>query len=328
MTKESLKDRLAKQLKQTDEQPQSERSSAAAPHTITPIPTVDAMHGTNTSITKKLNYLELDPERCRPWKYHNRSHNWFGREEQASLNESIRRDGQQQLGLVRIIENDPNYNHEIIYGLRRNEACKAEKIKFKARVLPADTSDQTCTQFMHVENEESHDVSDLEKARNYRLLLRDQVFAGQKELADSLKVDPTRISQLVKASELFDYEWLRDLIEPIMIDVSIRSATQIARALTDQKTLRNARNHAKQIKEQGKHVAAEELVTALLGKKKSKPKVKQVKTVLVKKGRKNLVELHSSDTGFLSLTVQPYERTQEEREELIKQIMDELDSRL
>lgn len=326
---ESLKDRLKEQLARSNEAAIEQGEVAgSAPHSFTPIPSVDAIHNPNTSLMKKLNYLELDPARCRPWKYHNRSHSWFSRDEQTSLNESLRRDGQQQLGLVRIVENDPDFNHEIIFGVRRNEACRVEKVKFKARVLPAETPDSACVQYMHVENKESHDVSDLEEARNYVLLLRDGVFSSHQELADSLSIHFSRVSQLVKAAELFEYEWLSELLEPILVDVSIRSATTIARALSDPNVLRNARNHAKRIKEQGTLLKAEDLQTALLGAKKAKAKPKQAKTVLVKKGRNNLVELLSDESGFISLTVLPYARTDDEKKQLLAQIMAELEGRL
>ena len=325
----NLKERLNLQLKRkTEEKAPDESESGTAPHDFTPIPSVDAIHGTNTSLMKKMNYLELDPERCRPWKYHNRSRSWFSRKEQTSLNESLRRDGQQQLGLVRIVENDPDYNHEIIFGVRRNEGCRAERLKFKARVLPADTPDSVCVQYMHVENKESQDVSDLEEARNYRLLLRDGVFTNGLELGESLSLSKSRVSQLIKAAELFDYEWLSELIEPILMDVSIRSATMIARALGDPNKLRNARNHAKKIKELGTVISGDELQAALLGERKAKSASKRTKTVLVKKGRNNLVEMHSDAEGALSLTVKPYERSDEEKRELISQIVTELEGRL
>ena len=326
---DSLKDRLAEQLKvQATARPLEDIKTVGAPHNFSPIPSVDAIHGANTSILKKLTYLEIDPERCRPWKYHNRSRSWLNRDVQKSLEESIARDGQLELGLVRTIEGDPKFNHEIIYGFRRSEACKTKGIKFKARVLPATTPDKVCVQYMHVENKESHDVSDLEEARNYKALVLDGVYANQSALAESLSVDQSRVSQLVKAAELFDYEWMAELLEPIIYDVSIRAATAIARALSDPNQLRNVRNHVRRIKEQGIAVKGDELQNLLLTEKKAKAGPKMVKTVLVKKGRNNLVELQSDDSGNLLLSVKAYARNEDERRALLEQIMVQLGEKL
>ena len=198
----SLKERLAEQeAKQVDSQAQR-----PAPRTVTApaIPTVDVgIHGTNMGVLKKQPFREFDVARIRPWKYHNRNPAWLTRPEQRSLQESIRQHGQLELGLVRTVEGVPGIDAEIVYGYRRSEACIVLTKKFRARVLPAETEDTECMALMHVENKESHDVSELEDARVYQRLLEDRVYANQTEIANSLNVSQAYVSRLLSTHANF-----------------------------------------------------------------------------------------------------------------------------
>ena len=71
-------------------------------------------YGTQQKIVIKL----LDPSRCRPWQYHNRDASWFQKERCKDLIESIQSNGQLEPGGVRKIDGDPNFDYEIIYGVR------------------------------------------------------------------------------------------------------------------------------------------------------------------------------------------------------------------
>ncbi len=315
----SLKDRLKEQ--------ESQQADQNKPRVIAPvpaIPAVDAMRGADTSVKKNLPYREINPKRCRRWKYHNRADAWLNRPEQESLIASIKRDSQLQLGLVRVVNDDPDIDHEIIFGYRRSEACKSLHISFKARILPADTADEVCAQYMHVENEESNGVSELENAITYKKLLENGVYPNQEALGKSLELGQPYISKLLSITSIFEYSWLSELVEPVIMDVSIRSALTIAAALKEPNSLRNMRNAANRLKQENTVINGNDIAKLLIGKTYRKKDKKKQKKVLVKKGRSNVVTLNYDDQGSVTLTVNAYDRTADETKALLDQIRSEL----
>ncbi len=314
-----LKERLAEQEAKQGETP----LERPAPRAITQpaIPTVDVgINGANMGVLKKQPFREFDVARTRPWKYHNRNPAWLLRPEQRSLEESIRKHGQLELGLVRTVEGVPGVDAEIVYGYRRSEACRTLSKKFRARVLPADTSDTECMALMHVENKESHDVSELEDARVYQRLLEDRVYANQTEIAKSLNVSQVYVSRLLSTTPIFEYDWLLAVIEPVIVDMSVRTASTLAAGLKDPQTQRAMRNAARRISDSGQIIAANQLITELIGTSGGKRKTKSEKVVLRKKGRSNVAVLTHDASGNLDLSIVAHQQTPEEREALIERI--------
>lgn len=324
----SLKERLAAQeaIVSTDTAP----PSAAAVELARPaIPTVDVgIQGANMAVMKKLAYREFDVARIRTWKYHNRNPSWLQRIEQQTLTKSIRESGQHTLGLVRAVEGVPGIDGEIVFGYRRSEACRKLGIKFRATVLPADTPDTECMALMHVENKESHDVSELEDARVYRQLLNDGIYANQTALAEHLHVSQGYISRLLSTTTIFDYDWLLPIIEPVMVDMSVRTAAVLAAGLKDPQKQRAMRNSARTRADTGQPIAANQLVAVLIGETGGKRRSKSEKIVLKKKGRSNVAVMNCDDSGNLSLSIVAHEQTDEERAALLEQIVKELKARL
>ena len=314
-----LKERLAEQeAKQAETQTERPAPQAVA----TPaIPTVDVgIHGTNMGVLKKQPFREFDVARTRPWKYHNRNPAWLKRPEQRSLEESVREHGQLELGLVRTVEGVSGVDAEIVYGYRRSEACRSLSKKFRARVLPADTTDTECMALMHVENKESHDVSELEDARVYQRLLEDRVYANQTEIANSLNVSQVYVSRLLSTTPIFEYDWLLAVFEPVIVDMSVRTASTLAAGLKDPQTQRAMRNAARRISDSGQIIAANQLINELIGSTGGKRKTKSEKLVLRKKGRSNVAVVTHDGNGNLDLSVLAHEQSPEERDALIEGI--------
>jgi len=324
----SLKERLAAQEAIVSDAPSA--PSAAAEELARPaIPTVDVgIQGTNMAVMKKLAYREFDVARMRTWKYHNRNPSWLQRVEQETLTQSIRESGQHTLGLVRAVEGVSGVDGEIVFGYRRSEACRKLGIKFRATVLPADTPDTECMALMHVENKESHDVSELEDARVYRQLLSDGVYANQTALAEHLHVSQGYISRLLSTTAIFDYDWLVPIIEPVMVDMSVRTAAVLAAGLKDPQKQRAMRNSARSLADKGESVAANQLVAALIGETGGKRRAKSEKVVLKKKGRSNVAVMNCDEAGNLSLSILAHQQSDEERTVLLDRIVKELKARL
>ena len=139
------------------------------------------------SVTSETVRIEaFDPDDVRPWAYHNRTDTGM---DDASLDElanSIRRDGQQQLGLARRLPPGDTHLVEAIYGIRRLEACRRAETLWRAEVRAGSLPDAQCAALMHSENEWSEGVSPLENAVQWKAMLDSGVFKNQSALANAL----------------------------------------------------------------------------------------------------------------------------------------------
>ncbi len=177
--------------------------------------------------------LEIDPARCKPWKYHNRDIAWLNRDRCADLITSVSSIGQREPGLVRAIDKnidpDPDHDFEIIYGVRRWYSCsQIEGKKFLAIITEDD--DKKCMVYMHSENADSQDITEFERAYSFKIQLESGVFSGQKEMAEEFGISQGLVSRMVTAASIFDYEFIRRLF-PSKLDISIRYAHKLSQSL-------------------------------------------------------------------------------------------------
>ena len=198
------------------------------------------LHSGTTSIStqniRRLPAMEIDPSKCKPWKYHNRDAEWLNKENCSDLIKSLESNGQIEPGLVRKIANDPNYDYEIIYGVRRwYSSSQINGKKFLARVTKAD--DRECMILMHIENADSKDISDFERAYSFLQQIRSGAFESQKDLAMAMNVSQGLVTRMIQAAEIFDYAFVAELLTTKK-DLPIRSCQQLS-ALLKQPSYRN-----------------------------------------------------------------------------------------
>jgi ParB family chromosome partitioning protein len=288
------------------------------------IPAVDAVQGGNTAIQKTLKYKEIDPGKCRPWAHHNRPDVWLTPEACASLIESIKKEGQQELGLVREVRGEQGVDYEIIFGMRRwYAASQIEGAKFRARVT--DASDQECALLMHVENEESEDISEFEKALSFEELIRAEVFQTQTQLADSLRVKKPYISKLLKAAKLFAVDEVRELIKPHTRVLSVQKALEIQALLEDKKSSEKVINKALELgSEEG--IALPRILTELKAAAAAKAKPTGKEKCYFKHGKKQLLTTTTRTNGKLTLTLEPdfAQRAGDKAESLLNQAVKDM----
>jgi ParB/RepB/Spo0J family partition protein len=146
------------------------------------------------------NILSVDPKRCRPWKYHNRTDAWYTRERCQDLIDSIAKDGQLEPALARRLEGEKDYDFELIFGMRRRFACEATGQKLKVRVVEAD--DARAAVLMHIENADRQDITPMERAISFATQVEAKVFATQEALAAALGVSTGQVAKMVKAAGL------------------------------------------------------------------------------------------------------------------------------
>lgn len=144
----------------------------------------------------------VDPRRCRMWSYHNRLQNYITRENTAELIESIRINGQRQPALARELRDDPDYDYELIYGARRRFACEELGLELRIRVTRID--DRLALAEMDAENRPRKDISDYERALDYRRWLDNGLYKSQNELGTAIGVSKSWLSRVLRLSEMPD----------------------------------------------------------------------------------------------------------------------------
>lgn len=289
----SLSEKL-RQKKQSNEK-QAPRGGGLKASNLA-IPAVDAgLKSLNRSSIVNEKLLEIDPLQCRPWGFHNRHEGWLDKERLGGLIESMGKDGQLQPGLVRKTQ-DEQYPYEIIFGVRRWSACKALGKKFRARITNQD--DKACIRLMHFENEESRNISPLEKAFAYADQLSLGFYRTQAEFAEDLNMTVRNLSRLLRIANLREFESLVALLFRFVDQLSLRNVEEVAAivAKSDPELLSSRVAMINARIDQGESMSMQTLIKSLREEDKNTDTLKETKTYL-KQGRKSLIQAtrHKND---------------------------------
>ena len=263
----------------------------------------------------------FDASQVRPWKFHNRSRSGMDEASISALAASIKRDGQQQLGLARRLPRGDTHLVEAIFGVRRLEACRMAGVPWRAEVRDAAFSDANCAALMHGENEWTERVSPLENAVQWKALLDAGVFVNQSALAAQLGCHRGTVSRAVRtATALFAEDWLARLVRPVMHEFTGRSADRLADVYAEGTRRQAARRRAKEM-EPG-DVGAHGLYDALFAVRGDRVRWQ---TVFVRrKGRAGggvvAAKIQRSEAGGWSVSVRPHDQTPGEAAELAEQV--------
>jgi ParB family transcriptional regulator, chromosome partitioning protein len=194
----NLKD-VAAQVRERGEGSPLERSSAQPTLAAAEL----ALKGRAMPSLERENIHAVDPKRCRPWKFHNRTDAWYTRERCQDLIESIAKDGQLEPALARRLEGEKDYDFELIFGMRRRFACEVTGQKLKVRVVDAD--DARAAVLMHIENADRQDITPMERAISFLVQAEAKVFPTQEAMADALNVSKGQVAKMIKAAGLFRF---------------------------------------------------------------------------------------------------------------------------
>jgi ParB family transcriptional regulator, chromosome partitioning protein len=188
---------VAKQIKEKGD-PSPYESSPARP--VMPAAEL-ALTGRTSPMAERTSILSVDPKRCRPWKFHNRSNTSLTKEGCQDLIDSIPRDGQLEPALARKTGGDPDFDFELIYGMRRRFAAEFTHTKLKVRLTDAD--DARCAVLMHIENADRQDITPMERALSFQQQLEAKIFSTQESMAEAFGLGSPQITKLLKAAQLF-----------------------------------------------------------------------------------------------------------------------------
>jgi ParB/RepB/Spo0J family partition protein len=187
---------VAKQIKEKGD-PSPYESSPTRPR----VPAAElALTGRTSPLAERTNILSVDPARCRPWKYHNRSNAWYTKDRCQDLIDSVVKDGQLEPALARKLSNDPNFDFELIYGMRRRFAAEFTHSKLKLRLTDAD--DAKAAVLMHIENADRQDITAMERALSFQQQLEAKIFDSQDAMAEAFGLSKAQVSKLLKAAQL------------------------------------------------------------------------------------------------------------------------------
>jgi ParB/RepB/Spo0J family partition protein len=159
-----------------------------------------ALTGRTSPMAERTSILSVDPKRCRPWKYHNRSNAWYTKERCQDLIDSVVKDGQLEPALARKITGDGDFDFELIYGMRRRFAAEFTHTKLKIRLTEAD--DAKCAVLMHIENADRQDITAMERALSFQQQLEAKIFSTQDAMAEAFGVSKGQVAKLLKAAQL------------------------------------------------------------------------------------------------------------------------------
>lgn len=160
--------------------------------------------------------VRIDPDLCRPWKFHDRELGGLNEESCADLIQGFMETGRQTTpGLVRPLRDDPDgIQYEVLVGARRWWVCKHMGWQFEAEIGNPDDGEAFLAS--DVENRSRKDLSDWERAWKYRRALEEiysteGVAAGraaapitQEALAARLGQSATWMARLLDLTDLPD----------------------------------------------------------------------------------------------------------------------------
>lgn len=151
--------------------------------------------------------LWVDPVRCRLWEHHNRDQTLLDETSCADLIDSFKAEGRQRLpAIVRRVKDSADIDFEIIAGARRHwtvmwlRTHNYPDFEFLVTVVPL--TDEEAFRLADVENRARKDLTDLERARDYRKALALFYGGKQTDMAARLNLQPAWLSRLLDLAAL------------------------------------------------------------------------------------------------------------------------------
>lgn len=184
--------------------------------------------------TVKRPTIRLKPSECSIWPGNARDYAALSYDRCASLIESIREEGTNREPVV--VRRTPNaeQSYELIVGTRRHfsiswlHANNHSEIELVARIETLD--DEGAFRLADLENREREDVTDLERARNYRHAVEAYYNGVRTQMAERLAIPKQNLHNLLQLAELPD-EVVSAFAEPG--DLKVRHGMRLSPLLKD-----------------------------------------------------------------------------------------------
>ena len=253
----------------------------------------------------------VDPERCRPWRMHNRDLDHLNEDSCRDLIDSFLSAKKQRIpAIVRRLKDDPNFDFEIIAGVRRWWTVKWLRAhhhpEFEYLVTIQSVTDEEAFRVSDVENRSRKDISDWERAKEYTVALAEFYEGSQSQMAEHLNLSKSWLSRLLDVARL---------PEPVVAafsdthDITVRVARDIKPLTGDPKALAKMREEAERIEEErsqkGLKLSGPEVAKRLV-KAAVAPAVKAAaEKEITGKGGKVILRYTKARGGGLTIKVPP-----------------------
>jgi len=204
-----------------------------------------------TGEVKQVTQLLLDPARVRIWPGNARHQASLTEESCRDLIDSIIAEGGQKVPVVvRRVTDDEAYDYELIAGTRRHwsiswlRANNYPETQLLAQVQNLDN--ESAFRLADLENRARRDISDFERARNYRDALKTYYGDRQNRMAERLNLSKGWLSKMMTVAALPDWA-VAAFASPA--DIQLKVCYQLAQRLTglaeaDPKSLKRAKAEA------------------------------------------------------------------------------------
>ncbi len=263
------------------------------------------------------------PERIRMWSDHNRDYDLLSVERCADLIDGFTRTGRQEFPvIVRTVEDDKNFDYEVICGARRH--WTAAHLGWPLLVEIRDLNDRQAFILADLENRDREDISDYERAVDYKKALPKFFDGNRAQMAQFLEIDKANFHRLLELAELPKalvgaYADLREL--------KVHHGTAYRKLLADPKTKRRLLDAARSLKSEnlpGAKVFAALKKAMLPSSEKSKSPTEKVYGSIkaIRVGKEPLVKitLKLTTTDYDSLTADSSKRLRAGFESLVSDL--------
>ncbi len=181
----------------------------------------------------------VDPERCRPWRLHNRDLDHLNEESCSDLIDAFLSAKKQRIpAIVRRLNGDPDFDFEIIAGVRRWWTVRWLRAnhhpEFDYLVTIQKMADEEAFRVSDVENRSRKDITDWERAREYTAALAEFYSGAQSRMAEHLNISKSWLSRLIDVARLPE-EIVAAFADPH--DITVRVARDIKPLTGDKRTL-------------------------------------------------------------------------------------------
>lgn len=149
----------------------------------------------------------VDPERCRPWRLHNRDLDHLNEESCRDLIDAFLSAKKQRIpAIVRRLSGDPDYDYEIVAGVRRWWTVKWLRAhnhpEFDYLVTVQKIGDEEAFRVSDIENRTRKDITDWERAREYTRALGEFYEGSQSVMAEHLNISKSWLSRMLDVARL------------------------------------------------------------------------------------------------------------------------------
>ena len=150
----------------------------------------------------------VDPACCRLWPRHNRRYDLLTQARCQDLLDGFRAQGRQEFpAIVRKLDGDPQHQYEVVCGARRHWTVtwlRANNYpEFRFLIEVRDLTDEQAFRLSDIENRDNLDLSDYERAVDYKDALG-RYYSSQKEMAARLEVSEAWLSRYLDLAALPD----------------------------------------------------------------------------------------------------------------------------